>query len=104
MQSEAACSVQLRGLGSPEGLPCSLASVQGALETAVSGVSEGLLQWASHSGDESGCTAVMAVAVDDSYLVAHVGDSRALLCQQEPGRGAHASQLLCSGPPMMHCL
>ena len=56
----------------------------------MSRVSEGLLQWAGHSGDTSGCTAVMAVAVDDSYLVAHVGDSRAVLCQQEPGRGMHA--------------
>ena len=67
-------------------------------------VSDDLLQWASHSGDESGCTAVMAVAVDDSYLVAHVGDSRALLCQQEPGRGAHALQVLCLEARMMYCL
>ena len=67
-------------------------------------VSEGLLQWAGHSGDESGCTGVMAVAVDGSYLVAHVGDSRALLCQQEPGRGAHAVQVLRLGARMMSCL
>ena len=67
-------------------------------------VSEGLLQWAGHSRDESGCTAVMAVTVDDSYLVAHIGDSRALLCQQEPGRGTHALQMLCLGACMMYCI
>ena len=70
----------------------------------MSRVSEGLLQWAAHSGDESGCTAVMAVAVDDSYLVAHVGDSKALLCQQKPGKGTHALWMLCQGARMMHCL
>ena len=84
--------------------PCSLASVRGALETAMSGVSKEILQWAGDSGDESGCTAVTAVAVDDSYLVAHVGDSRALLCQQEPGRGTHAFQMLRLGPCTMNCL
>ena len=61
--------------------------VQSALERALSAVSEELLSWASDLGDTSGCTAVTAVRLDDSILVAHIGDSKAILCQQESQSG-----------------
>lgn len=67
--------------------------VQSALERVLSNVSEGLLQWASDTGDTSGCTAVTAVSVDDSFLVAHIGDSEAILCQQKSQDGSFNSHL-----------
>lgn len=53
----------------------------------MSTVSEELLQWQAKSGDTSGCTAVIACFLDDSFLVAHIGDSRAIMCQQKPEEG-----------------
>lgn len=50
-------------------------------------VNEELLQWAAESGDTSGCTAVIAMTIDNSYFVAHIGDSRAVLCQQNAASG-----------------
>ena len=61
--------------------------VQSATERALSAVSEELLHWASRTGDTSGCTAVTAVSLDDSFLAAHIGDSKAILCQQKSQEG-----------------
>lgn len=66
---------------------CRRVTVQRALERALTSVSQELLAWASKSGDASGCTAVIAVALGGSFVVAHIGDSRAILCQQRPEEG-----------------
>lgn len=71
------------------------AAVQSALESVLGTVSEELLHWASESGDTSGCTAVTAVSLGNSFLVAHIGDSKAILCQQKSHEGTpHMSRLL----------
>ena len=66
---------------------CRATVVQGALQAVLSTVSEELLSWASDMGDTSGSTAVTAVSLDDSFLIAHIGDSRAILCQQKSQSG-----------------
>ena len=66
---------------------CRKVTVQRALERALDLVSQELLVWASKSGDTSGCTAVIAVALGGSFVVAHIGDSRAILCQQRSEEG-----------------
>ena len=64
--------------------------MQSALESVLSTVSEDLLHWAAETGDASGCTAVTAVSLDDSFLIAHIGDSKAILCQQKTENGMQA--------------
>ena len=66
---------------------CRKGTVQRALERALDSVSQELLAWAVKSGDASGCTAVIAITLGQSFIVANLGDSRAILCQQRPEEG-----------------
>jgi hypothetical protein len=55
--------------------------VQEVLRAALLAVNDEFLSKASLTEDQSGSTAVAALRVGHQYVVGHVGDSRALLCQ-----------------------
>jgi serine/threonine protein phosphatase PrpC len=67
-----------------------------ALQAAFHNVNEEFLLKARLSGDPAGSTAVVALKLDCHIMVAHVGDSRALMCKRTvtEGRVSGASNIL----------
>lgn len=57
---------------------------QKALQAAFKAVDEDSLLTARRDADPSGSTAVVALRLNCCVAVAHVGDSRAVLCQKDP--------------------
>lgn len=60
-------------------------SIEQAIRNAFLAVDEAILGGAGRAGDPAGSTAAVAVSIGKQFVVAHVGDSRAVLCRRTPG-------------------
>ena len=60
-------------------------AVEAAVRASVQVVDAAVLSSAEQQHNPSGTTAVFALAFDQHILVGHLGDSKAVLCQQQTG-------------------
>ena len=62
-------------------------AVEAAVRSAFLATDAAFLEQADAAGDSAGSTAVVALCFGQHFLIAHVGDSRALLCRRNDPAG-----------------